>query len=324
MNTAAYPIECKETVEINGSRQNIRIRGTDPSNPILLFLHGGPGICDRHTVLKYQSELADICTVVCWDQRGAGLSYNAKAAKTEHLHIADMLEDAAAVIRYLNERFGKQKVSVVGHSWGSILGVLLAQKYPELIESYIGMGQFVSGAQNELLSYQFTVQQAASRHDGKAMQELSRIGAPQNGRYSSLKGMQIQRKYLSKYGGAEYGTNSTMVHAVLLPLLETSEYRLFDIPGYAKGAYYSLAELWDEVVSLNFRQSVPSLAMPVWILQGKHDQNTPSILAHEWFNRLEAPKKKWFDFEKSAHSPIKEEPKEWQSIVREIMNNTKK
>ncbi|MFA0815472.1 MAG: alpha/beta fold hydrolase [Anaerofustis sp.] len=319
MNRNTYSIETAENITINGAMQNIRIRGTNPSNPILLFLHGGPGICDRHTVLKYHSGLADICTLVCWDQRGAGLSYHAKQAKQEHLTISDMIEDAAQVIRHLNEEFHTQKVSVLGHSWGSVLGVLLAQKYPELVEQYIGMGQFVSGPENELLSYQFTYQQAAKHADGYALSQLKKIGEPVEGRYSCVNDMTVQRKYLSKYGGAVFGESTPVIRSVLIPLLETSEYRLTDIPAYAKGSFYSLEELWDEVVSLNFRESVPSLNIPIWILQGNHDQNTPTILAKEWFNRLDAPSKHWVSFEHSAHHPIKEEPQKWEQTVRGIV-----
>ena len=85
----------------------------------MLFIHGGPGVCDRHWVIKYQSDIAKHAVIVCWDQRGAGLSYD-KSLKAEDMSVGRMVADAAELVDILYERFNKQKIFIVGHSWGSL------------------------------------------------------------------------------------------------------------------------------------------------------------------------------------------------------------
>ena len=308
MSGKKYPIDEKATVRRDGAEMSVRIRGTDPENPVLLFIHGGPGVCDRHWVLKYQSELAKVCTMVCWDQRGAGKSYNAKRAKTEKLTLDMMIEDAHAVVLYLKQRFNKPQIYILGHSWGTVLGVLLAQRYGGDIAMYAGMGQFANGADNEEQSYEFTVRRAVETGDKKAAAQLKQIGAPVGGHYKTFDDFMLQRNLMTKFGGGTYNKKEDMITSLVLPLLASPEYSLFDLPKYSNGAFYCLKQLWDEVVSLDFITSVKKLDMPVVILQGRHDYNTPTEISLRWYNALEAPQKTWVWFENSAHSPIKEEP----------------
>lgn len=326
MPRETYAIDIRETVEINGAGQSLRIRGASAENPVVLFLHGGPGVADRHWVLKNQSRLASACTLACWDQRGAGLGYDAKRARTEKLSLDLMVEDAQGVVDYLRKKFKKDKVLVVGHSWGSILGVLLAQKYPEGIAAYVGMGQFANGPDNERISYEFVVDEANKRGNKKALKDLQRIGAPVGGRYKSMQDMMVQRDYMTKFGGGDYKGSSSIWSSMIFPLLRSPEYGLLKLARYAKGAFYSLEQLWDEVVAQDFIASVTELKMPVYLTEGRHDKNTPVELSLKWFDALKAPAKKWIWFEESAHSPIKEEPERWgeemRKIIRETVKNT--
>lgn len=313
---ATYPIDTCEFVPINGTRLNVRIRGTKETNPVLLFLHGGPGICDRHWVLKYQSGLADVCTMVCYDQRGSGKSYTYAHGK-DKMNVAMVVEDARQMVDYLCGRFHQYKIYIVGHSWGSCLGTLLAQKHPEHIAKYVGMGQLANGPENERISYEFVLEEATKRNDKKALADLARIGAPVNGLYRSLDDLQVQRDYMTKFGGGGYKESESLLKSLILPLLLSPEYTLLDLPKYAEGAYYNLRELWDEVATSNFQETVKELQVPVLITQGRHDQNTPSALARAWYDALTAPEKDWVWFEESAHSPIKEEPARWGQVIRE-------
>lgn len=313
-----YFIDEKLTLTIGRIPQSVRIRSTDESLPVLLFLHGGPGVCDRHWVLGNQSQLARIATMVCWDQRGAGLSWSSKLKK-EDMKIARCVEDAHELISYLKRRFRKSAVYVVGHSWGSVLGTLLAQKYPEDIAAYIGMGQFVNGPENERLSYEFVLEEAKRRGDKKALKDLERIGWPKEGHYASIDDLMVQRDLMTKYGGEDYGESDGIMKAVIMPILRSPEYSLADMVKYYKGAFFCLNSMWDEVVDLRFDESVPELTVPVYLTEGRHDQNTPIPIAQAWFDQLRAPRKKWIWFEKSAHSPIKNEPALWGETVRGIV-----
>lgn len=316
-----YAIDTKEIVPINGSNLHIRIRSENADNPVVLFLHGGPGVCDRHWVLKYQSGLADVCTMVCWDQRGSGKSYTAQQAK-QTMTIDQVVEDARLLVEYLCKKFNQEKLILVGHSWGSFLGTLLMARHPEHIAAYIGMGQLADGPDNERISYEFVYNEAQKRGDKKAIADLERIGAPQNGLYASLDDLVVQRDYMTKFGGGDYKESSSIWTSVIIPILLSPEYTLLDMPKYAKGTFYNLRQLWSDVATSSFRRDITKVAVPVYITQGRHDQNTPSELARDWFNALEAPHKEWFWFEESGHSPIKEEPEAWGSVVREIIAKT--
>ena len=318
MSKTTYSIDLREMVSIGGVPQAIRIRGTRADNPLLLFLHGGPGVPDRHWVLKYQSGLADVCTLVCWDQRGAGLSYNGKRAKTETFTVDRMVEDAAELVRYLCDRFHQEKLCIVGHSWGSALGPLLAFKHPEHIRAYVGMGQLANGPENEQVSYDFVLKEAEARGDQKALKELARIGPPHGGLYDGgLDALMVQRNYMTKYGGGAVGEKDSIIRSVLIPLIKTGEYHLPGILKYAKGSFHCLRQLWDEVAQLDFFTLVPALSVPVLITQGCHDQKTQPAIDRRWFDALQAPRKEWVDFENSAHSPIKEEPERWGRVIRQ-------
>lgn len=148
-----YSIDEKSTIIWDKNKYYLRIRSCNKDNPIVLFLHGGCGSPDRAQVMKYQSTLAKDFTLVCWDQRGAGLAYDKHEAKTLTLTKELYVEDAHNVVSYLKNRFHKNKIIIVGHSFGSVLGVWLAQKYPQDIEAYVGVGQCVDYVKNEELSY---------------------------------------------------------------------------------------------------------------------------------------------------------------------------
>ena len=310
-----FPIDEHLKLTLNGTTLDFRIRGTREDHPVLLFLHGGPGVCDRHFVLEDQSPLTDIATLVCFDQRGAGKSYTKEQAK-QRMDTELVLADAIATIDWLRARFAQEKIYLVGHSYGSYLGVLLCTRVPEKIAAYIGLGQLVNGAENERISYEFVLREATKRGDQKALAELSRIGAPVDGYYRTLDDLTVQRNLMTKYGGAAHGKKESMFTSMVLPILRSPEYSLLDIAGYAKGAYYNLRELWREVIATKFDQTVTRLNVPVFITQGRHDQNTPPELAKAWFDALEAPKKEWIWFEQSAHSPIREEKDAWNQAIR--------
>jgi pimeloyl-ACP methyl ester carboxylesterase len=164
----SYALDYKEVVMLEGVPQHIRVRGVCASNPVLLFLHGGPGGPDRHWVMKCQSGLADTFTLVCWDQRGSGKSYT-RAQSREKMTIEIMVRDAVALIEHLCAKFSKDAVYIVGYSWGSVLGVLTSLRCPKRVAAYVGMGQVVDLDENESHSYKLVLEEAYQRNDKKAI-----------------------------------------------------------------------------------------------------------------------------------------------------------
>ena len=195
----------------------------------------------------------------------------------------------------------------------------MAQKYPEDVAVYIGMGQFVNGPENEEISYDFVLEEAKRRNDSKALAALEKIGRPKEGKYASMDDLMVQRDLMTKYGGEDYGESDGIMKSMIIPILRSPEYSLFDMWKYYKGAFFCLNSMWDEVVGLRFDETVPELKMPVYLTEGRHDQNTPIPIAERWFNQLKAPYKEWIWFEKSAHSPIKNEPELWGKTVKDIV-----
>jgi len=306
-------------VDINGDKQNIHIRSNAPEKEVLLFVHGGPGVCDRSWVMPDQSKyLADHCVMVCWDQRMSGKNYRA-AKVNQEITLDTMVEDMHCLVEYLKSRFGKEKIYFVGHSWGSILGVLYLQKYADTIAAYVGMGQFVNGPINEKMSYDFVVNYAKEHHDEKALKDLAAIGEPVNGLYKGgLKDLTLQRNYMTKYGGGCYKEKENIFKSVLVPFITSGEYAVIpDLYRYAKGTFYCLEKLWTQVTELKFDETVKKLDTRVYLFQGDHDQNTPTVLAKAWFDALEAPYKEYVPFHESAHSPIKEEIELWGTTLVE-------
>ena len=317
-------MDYEEWVNINGDQQNIRVVSEDIKHPIILFLHGGPGVCDRHWVLHYQGQLKKNYTMVFWDQRGSGKSWHADIKKQD-LHVEDYIQDARAMLEHLSKEFGQEKIIVAGHSWGTIIGTPLVTRYPEHVAAYIGQGQFVEGTDNELLSWQFCVDEARSRNDKKTLEKLEG-NPPVHGNYPTHKALMAQRDALTRYGGACWKDRGGMVSSLLIPLFTMEGYKVKDIPKYAKGALYLTDVLWPEVVDADFCETAPEITVPVLLTIGRHDYNTPFPLAEKWFNQLNAPYKKLVWFSESAHSPIKEEPEKWglavdKFIQRHVLGN---
>lgn len=319
MTKKKYLLDKKEIIGINGEDFHLRIRSNNIEKPLVLILHGGPGCPDRHLVMKHLSRLAEDCIIVAWDQRGAGAAYNRKKAKKQELTKEIYVEDTYKVVSYLCKKYNKEKLVLIGHSYGSQLGIWFLEKYPELVHSYVGIGQFIDMEKNEDISFKFTLDEAEKRKDKKAIKKLNKIGPPEKGFYKDNK-MLMQRKYLHKYGGAEYGSKDSIVieNLKLLPVI-LKEYSIFGVIKYLKGLSYCLNSPLGKNAD-NLLDRVKKLKVPVFLFLGHHDYNCPYCLAEQWYNNLDCPYKKLVWFEKSAHSPQFEEPDLWcDTFVKEVL-----
>ncbi len=318
MTNYAYDKEFNK--RLNGYKQNFRVITEDTSNPLILFVHGGPGAPDRHIAIHAQAKnLVEAgYTMVLWDQRGAGKSFHPSILLDKDLCIDDCVEDAHQLILWLCKKYHQKKIILFGRSWGTVLGGLVCKKYPELIASYIAQGQFVDGTLNEALSYEYARANAQVAGDKKSLKKLEG-GAPVKGVYPTTTGMSTQRNILAKYGGADWKDRGGYFTHIVKPMLTNDGYHLKDIPKYAVGGVFLSTKLWPEVVSHDFRKEITELKMPCLFTIGRHDYNTPAPLALTWYQNLKAPYKKWVWFEDSAHGPISEEPEKWAKVVLEFL-----
>jgi len=295
-------------IPVNGTKQWITIRGRDLSNPILLFIHGGPGAPEMPTSWTFQNPWEDYFTVVQWDQRGSGKTYNANDPATIRptMSLPQMVSDSEAVVRYLRTTYHKQKIFVMGHSWGTVLGLTLAQKHPEWLYAYIGMGQVIDTPRAEHISYLATLKAAEAAHNAKAIAELKAI-APYPGADGSLPLDKIntERKWSVIFGGLTYRRDSYDYYFNASEL--SPDYSDADLKAIGKGSDLSLASLLPDFAKTDFSQ-VTAFRCPIILFEGRHDETTPSVVAAAWFARVQAPVKKFVWFENSAHMMQIEEP----------------
>ncbi len=319
-----HMIDIKQKVSLGNFMQKIHIKSLDENNPVLLFLHGGPGVCNRHSIMTQHTDLLDTFTLVAWDQRGSGGSYHGVDVKD--LTIAQMVEDAKQLVSWLCERFKKDKIFVIGGSWGSELGIWLSYKHPEQIAAFVGFGQVVNGALNEEISYKFALECAQKANDEKAVSKLLNLGAPVNGVYKGgYDGMMIQRKIMMKYGGySKDKAKRSYFKATVLPMLFSGEYSISDIYGLIIGHKLVLETMLPEVGMNNFTKTCPNFSIPILIFDGVHDQNTPAELVEDYFNLITAPQKELIWFEHSGHNPMSDEPDKFKNLLREKLNEIKK
>jgi pimeloyl-ACP methyl ester carboxylesterase len=306
-------IDMLHTVTLGGLPQWVQIRGQNQHNPVLLFLHGGPGSPETPFVRHYNGGLEKYFTVVTWEQRGAGKSFSSDIPDST-MHVSHFLDDTDQLVKWLQKRFGQPKIYLVGHSWGSVLGMLAIQRHPEDFLAYVGIGQVVDMQQNEALSYEYVLNTARKRNDQKAIGEMVGIGPPVRGAYAGgMESLLKQRNWLTKFGGSLYGKSDA--NEVITHLFFAYEYSVGDLLNYGRGALFSLFRLWNELMDINLVQQVPSVQVPVYFCVGRSDYQTPFTLVEKYFQQLEAPHKELIWFEKSAHSPLYEEPNRFQSVM---------
>ena len=311
----AYAIDEIRKVPLGGVRQKIHIRGERLENPVLLFLHGGPGISNRDGVMTRDSDLCDAFTIVAWDQRGTGGSY--WGVKKETLNLEQLISDAAELVEYLCEALGKEKLFVWGGIWGTELGTYLCSRHPQHIAGYVGSGQMVNGTLNEEIGYDFAMAEATKAGDAEAVATLERIGRPVNGCYREVfDGMMAQRRIMKKYGGHSM-KKGTYWSDTALPLLKSHEFTFTDKIGLALGYKKCLTYMWPSTIQCDFPRECTQFEMPYYIFQGAHDNNTPSALVEDYYNAITAPDKDLIWFEHSAHGPMREEPEKYKKLLRE-------
>ncbi len=301
-----HGIEENRLLPINGIMQWISIRGRDLRNPILLVLHGGPGSPEMPAAWTFQSPWEDYFTVVEWSQRGTGKTYaaNTEAAMAPGMNIDDMADDAAALIQYLRARFHKHKIFLMAHSWGTVLGVTVAQRHPDWLYAYIGVGQIVNFRKNEEAGYQFALSQAKAHHDTQAVKELEDI-APYPGKLPTIAQVGVRSKWEMYYGGLAWGRRNFDFSSNTWKL--SPVYNKTDLEAIDAGSLFSLEHLLPALMDVNFDHTT-KFACPIIQFVGAHDYTTPYELTQRWFETIHAPAKKLVVFADSAHMIMQEQP----------------
>jgi pimeloyl-ACP methyl ester carboxylesterase len=259
----------------------------------------------------FNSPLEKCFTVVNWDQRGAGKSFDRKIPKSS-MTVEQFIADLDELVDTVRLRLGKRNVTIFGHSWGSALGVLYAARFPDKVAAYVGSGQIGNWQAGELLSYAFVLAELDRRNNRKAVRELRAIGEPPH----TAEKLWVQRTWLDRVAGHPGGMSIWEFGRILLGGPESS---IFDLPNIQRGFRFSLDAMWAEVSALNLNQAVNSLRMPVFFLLGRRDHQVPADTSVAYFNVLMAPSKKLIWFEESGHEPFVDEPAKFNAAMAELV-----
>src|SRR5262245_39512221 len=295
-------------VEIGGIEQWITVRGEDRRNPVLLFLHGGPGdATNPWGYAVFRSWLRKF-TVVQWDQRGSArtLGRNGESSAAT-VSVDRLVRDGILVSEHLRKSLGKDKIVLVGHSWGSILGVLMVKARPDLFSAFVGTGQVADPRRSYAVAYEELLRKAQRIGDERAARELEAVGPPP---YPDGRGYRIQRRWSNLFEGADL-----FICAMLGLALSAPGYTVRDVNDWGQGQMLSAERLVPETSALEAKALAGEFAVPVFVIQGAEDFTTPTTLAREFVSSIRAPRKEFVVIEGGGHFAVFTKP---DTFVKEM------
>jgi pimeloyl-ACP methyl ester carboxylesterase len=293
-------------IEIGGIPQGMFIQSVDPSNPVLLFLHGGPGMVEFFMEQEYPTGLENHFSMVWWEQRGAGMSFSSDIPP-ETMTMAQMISDTIEVADYLRARFGQDRIILLGHSWGAYLGIQVAAAAPDRFSAYVGMAQIVHQLRSEIMARDYMIEAYRARGDHAMVRRLEAASVSiETG--TSPEWMRLRDAAMHRIGVGHTRDIDSVVTGIFLPMWRVRAYTVTEKINIWRGKLWSRPFFWDVLIRDDLRARLTELALPVYFFVGRHDQTANPDLSRSYFEAIEAPVKGFYMFENSAHSPLFEEP----------------
>ena len=290
-------------LDINGCPQRVLVQSSDiENNPILLYLHGGPGGSLMMYSYLYADKLKDKFIFVNWDMRGAALSFH-EGMDTNKVSEGQIAEDALYLINYLLKTYNKKKIYLLGHSFGSVLGMYLVDKHPELFYAYVGVGQVIDYKKSVILTYKWLHDTLEKADDKEALARIEKDNFP----YIDL---------VVKYGGH---------HRLSLNLDSLTQNSPYYFDGYLdlrkKGSRFSQYHVGRNPETFGTPSQITETSVPLYFFEGRNDHVIACSpeLVEEYCQTVKAPVKKIIWFEKSAHYINVEEPDKFQDELIKIL-----
>lgn len=309
-------------IEAQGRSQYLIIRGANKSSPLLLVIHGGPGTPLTPLMRKHNAELEKDFVVVYWEQAGAGKSF-VPFMELRPFTLERYVEEAKTVSEYLLSRSNRENLIVMGHSWGSLIGLSTAHKYPHLFRVFIGVGQNIDLVRQEALAYEFTLNEARKNADQEALAILQKMGPPKKGRYKGGEdSIRAQRSLLAFYNGDS--TRYNIEEAYTEAVIRCAEYSWLEKSLFSWAISQSLEAAEKDIEPFNVFDSVPNLRIPVFFISGRRDANAALELVREYAEYLKAPHKELIVLEDSAHYPMLDQPSEFRKALLKVAEATRK
>jgi len=297
-------------INIGNSRQGMFIIGEDINNPVLLFLHGGPGMPTLFLEKQYPTGLVQHFTVCYWEQTGGGISFDPEILP-EEMSVDRIVKDAIEVTKYLMERFGKGKIYLMGHSWGSMIGVLTAEKAPELYEAYIGVAQITNQSESEKLAFKYMLKKY-NEAGNKAMISKFESYNLENGKEEIMRYFKslLRDKAMHELGIGTMRGMKSVITGVFFPFMASKYYTIMEKINLWRAKFFLInkTNLIEELFSIDVTVNVPNLEIPIYLFSGIHDFTVNYKLSREYLKKIDAPLKGFYTFSSSAHSPMFEEP----------------
>lgn len=301
-------IDRMEMVEIGGIRQVLYIRGHNAGNPVILFLHGGPGNSMMPFIHMFQYEWEKDFTVVQWEQRNVGKTYLANDPKAvlQTMNVERVLEDVHEGTTYIKQQLNKDKIIIMGHSWGTVLGTMAVQTFPEDYSAYIGIAQVINTADNERVGYEKTLEvaKAAGNHDDiKALEAVAPYPPSKYGT-DYLADMITVRTYQSKFGLSVNMDFGKIVSILAAPYYSFRELRY--------SSYFNQQNVLDAqgdvlrfiIEEADMRNYGVDYQVPIYYIMGENDYNSPYHLAKDFFDEITAPNKRIVLIPDAGHMPF--------------------
>ncbi|MCE5197064.1 MAG: alpha/beta hydrolase [Negativicutes bacterium] len=313
----------KVIVNIGGVEQGMFIKGKNTKNPVLLFLHGGPGMPEYFLAEKYPTGLEDHFTVCYWEQRGAGLSYNADIS-AQDLTAEQLVSDTIEATNYLRERFGQDKIYLMAHSWGSFLGIQAAAQAPQLYIAYIGVAQISQMAESEKLAYTYILEQYTAAGNNEMIKKLKNYPVLESDiAVRSFFVSLLRDRTMHELGIGTMHNMKSVITGIFIPVFQCRAYTLKEkiTVWRAKAFLRNDTKLIDQLFSADLTAEVSQLKIPAYFISGKYDYTVNYDLSKVYLKHLQAPVKGFYTFEQSAHSPMFEEPEKFTQIMLEDVLN---
>lgn len=306
-------------VQIGGVQQGMFVRSKNTDNPVLLFLHGGPGFPNYFLFEKFKPNLEDYFTVCYWEQRGGGLSYTPEVT-IESMTLEQLASDAIEVTNYLRERFVKDKIYIMAWSGGTTIALPAVAMAPELFHAYIALSQLTNQPESERIAYDYMLKQLIEKNEQRSVKALKK--------YNDLKSEPdliafynsgTRDLLMHKLGIGTMRSMKSVFKDIFLPVWTCRAYTLREKYNIWKSKILFLPKtnLKTETLTTNFSEAFPKIDIPIYVVCGKYDLTVNIDLTRDYYQCLDAPMKRFYTFEYSAHGPLFEEPVRFRQIVEQ-------
>jgi pimeloyl-ACP methyl ester carboxylesterase len=309
------------TVQIGGVPQTMIIQSSDPANPVLLFLHGGPGMPEFFMEEMQPTGLARHFTMVWWEQRGAGMSFSTEIPP-ETMTMAQMIADTIEVADYLRARFNRERILLLGHSWGSYLGIQVAATAPDRFLAYVGMAQITHQLRSEVMAHDYLVAAYSDLGDEAMVRKLKAAPVSMADGLSPA-WMRLRDRAMHGVGVGNTHEGHSVITGIFLPVWRVRAYTITDKMNIWRGKLWSRPFFWEDLLRDDLSSRLTKVDLPIYFFAGQHDYTANKDLSRAYFDRITAPMKGFYLFENSAHSPLFEEPgRATDILLRDVVHGT--